>query len=365
MSCAVSSSASGDSESVVAFSLPRPSPAAARAAPVAPCRATSSGTPAASRRDGRRSRAGRRRPSAGPRTRARAAAARRAPRRSGATRRTLSPRPSRRLARRRGRRAAAGARDPARARPRPTTRSTLAHSFALGLAAVSVSRMPGLGLHHLAERPEADAVAVRQRAALPPARQVRRRVDDARRARRRAGTCRSPARRPASRAAARAPRAPARARRRAARARARGRRAAASVALLEIDAEAASAPRPPPRPGPARALPFAATGSRSRYSIASRVARYVVSPTRIAVHRRRGLQPRGSVDDVARRHPLALGRARAEQDERLAGVDRDPHLQVALARAPSRGSRARRGRRARDRPRARPARRRAPSPRRR
>ena len=47
-----------------------------------------------------------------------------------------------------------------------------------------------------------------------------------------------------------------------------------------------------------------------------------------AVHRRRRLEARGRVDDVARRHPLAFGRARAQQHERLAGVDREPHLEV-------------------------------------
>ena len=52
-----------------------------------------------------------------------------------------------------------------------------------------------LRLHHLAERPEADAVAVRQAAALAPRDQLRLAVDDARTARARAGSCRSPGRR--------------------------------------------------------------------------------------------------------------------------------------------------------------------------
>ena len=49
-----------------------------------------------------------------------------------------------------------------------------------------------------------------------------------------------------------------------------------------------------------------------------------------AVHRRRRLQARGGVDDVARRHTFAFGGAPAERDERLAGVDGDPHLELVL-----------------------------------
>ena len=48
-----------------------------------------------------------------------------------------------------------------------------------------------------------------------------------------------------------------------------------------------------------------------------------------AVHGRVRLQPRRGVDDVAGHHRLAEGRARVERDHRLAGVDRDPDLQVA------------------------------------
>jgi hypothetical protein len=48
------------------------------------------------------------------------------------------------------------------------------------------------------------------------------------------------------------------------------------------------------------------------------------------VHRRCRLQSRGRVDDVTRRHPLTFGGARAERDERLAGVDGDPHLELVL-----------------------------------
>ena len=47
-----------------------------------------------------------------------------------------------------------------------------------------------------------------------------------------------------------------------------------------------------------------------------------------AVQRRSRLQARGRVDDVAGRHRLALARPRAERDQRLARVHRDPHLQL-------------------------------------
>ena len=53
-----------------------------------------------------------------------------------------------------------------------------------------------------------------------------------------------------------------------------------------------------------------------------------------AVHRGGGLQPGRRVDDVAGCHPLALGGPRTEQDERLAGVDGDAHLQVVLLARP-------------------------------
>ncbi len=48
----------------------------------------------------------------------------------------------------------------------------------------------------------------------------------------------------------------------------------------------------------------------------------------------RGLQPGRRVHDVARGHALALGRPGAERDERLAGRDRDPNLEVTLLADP-------------------------------
>ncbi len=45
-----------------------------------------------------------------------------------------------------------------------------------------------------------------------------------------------------------------------------------------------------------------------------------------------GLKTRGGVDDVARDHRLALADSRFELDDRLTGVDGDPHLEPVLAR---------------------------------
>jgi hypothetical protein len=44
--------------------------------------------------------------------------------------------------------------------------------------------------------------------------------------------------------------------------------------------------------------------------------------------RRGRLQPRGGVDDIARNHGLAQLRAGVEDDQGLARVDGDSHLQV-------------------------------------
>ena len=46
------------------------------------------------------------------------------------------------------------------------------------------------------------------------------------------------------------------------------------------------------------------------------------------------LQARGGVDDVARGHALTRLRARVQRDERLAGGDPDPHLELALLVGP-------------------------------
>ena len=70
--CAVSSSESGETDNVTAFGFPPPQPGRRSRSSGRVTHTTSSGTPVAQSTSGRRSRAGRRRPSAGPRRRARA-----------------------------------------------------------------------------------------------------------------------------------------------------------------------------------------------------------------------------------------------------------------------------------------------------
>ena len=101
--------------------------------------------------------------------------ARRAPRRSGARPRTPRRRRRRRPRRRRpsptsGRRCDSTQRRPSTRRPH----ASFARPSAVGVVALEDA---GLRLDHLAERPEGDAVAVGQAAALPPGDQVRRALD--------------------------------------------------------------------------------------------------------------------------------------------------------------------------------------------
>ena len=84
------------------------------------------------------------------------------------------------------------------------------------------------------------------------------------------------------------------------------------------------------------AFPLARTGSSSRYSIASRVTRYVASPTRIpplgaSAWRREAVLTTSPVDD-----PLARARLGVERDERLAAVDRDPEVERGRERVADR-----------------------------
>ena len=53
-----------------------------------------------------------------------------------------------------------------------------------------------------------------------------------------------------------------------------------------------------------------------------------------AVHRCGRLEAGGGVDHVTGRHPLALGRPRSEEHQRLARVDCDPDLEVVLLASP-------------------------------
>ena len=68
------------------------------------------------------------------------------------------------------------------------------------------------------------------------------------------------------------------------------------------------------------AFPFAVTGSGVAVLDRSLGRPVGLLADEDPVHRRRRLQARRRVDDVARDHPLALERPRAERDERLAGV---------------------------------------------
>ena len=111
------------------------------------------------------------------------------------------------------------------------------------------------------------------------------------------------------------------------RARARGRRAARAAPARRRRRSATRAASAS-QAGTGSAFPFASTGARSRYSIASRVARYVASPTRS--------RPTGAADcrraAVLTTSPATIASpcagARTERDERLARVDGDPDLRA-------------------------------------
>src|SRR3954466_668698 len=73
---------------------------------------------------------------------------------------------------------------------------------------------------------------------------------------------------------------------------------------------------------------------RLRLAVIDDVARRAVRPLadEDAVDRRRALQPRGGVDDVAGHHCVALAGLRSERDERLTGVDGGADLEFLPAR---------------------------------
>ena len=99
-------------------------------------------------------------------------------------------------------------------------------------------------------------------------------------------------------------------------------------ARLERDVDAEARPRLQRLPDRDRLL-FSFCRDRLGLAVLDRVPRRPVGALadEDPVHGGGALQPRGRVDDVAGGHPLALGRARVERDERLAGVDGDPHLE--------------------------------------
>src|SRR5437763_9853289 len=202
----------------------------------------------------------------------------------------------------------------------------------------------GLRLHHLADGPEADARAVRQRAALPPPDQLWRLLDPLEQLRdqpRLADPGDADQRHELRLAAA-----------------------DGAVEGVENDAE----------------LPLAADEGRERSLLEIHAQarlrlngfpdldrrglslgghRFVLcvldpltrrAPARLAgedaVHRRRRLQSCRRVDDVTRRHAFARFRARAERYQRLAGVDGDAKLEVRLLLAHPVADRERRAHRA-------------------
>ncbi len=191
---------------------------------------------------------------------------------------------------------------------------------------------PGLRLHHLSDRPEAHALAVRERASLTPPDEVRCLADaleelgdeprladpghpderDELRLERFTGPLERGEDR---RELARSPDE-------------RQRRA-----LLEIHPEARLGLDSLPDE---QGLCLALRDDGRAFLVVDHVPRRAIGrlADEHAVHGSRGLQAGSRVDDVPRRHPLSLRRACAEQNERLAGVDGDPHLDVSLLACP-------------------------------
>ena len=340
--CAVSSSESGDSESVRRVRL-----AAAPARPpreqLRPGRADDeqrhAARPVGEVVDEVEQR--RRRPSAGPRRRARAAAARRAPRGSAARPRTPRSRRSRAGCRRRLEpderpQVALDPRHVRRRRRRAPRR--VSRSFSPPPARVVGLEDARLRLDHLAERPEASRP--RRTGANGPAasrsarRRARRRWKSSQTSRllpmpgtpTSVTSCGSRSRRTRSSASARSVEL----------ALAPDERRAPDLA--HVDAEARPSPRSASQTRTGSALPLASTGAASRVldRALGRAVRRLVDED--AVHRRGRLQPRRRVDDVARGHALARLRPRIERDERLAGRDRrsGPRASPSSASAHSR-----------------------------
>ena len=81
---------------------------------------------------------------------------------------------------------------------------------------------------------------------------------------------------------------------------------------------------------------------RRRLPVVDRVPGRAVCPLadEYPVDRRCTLQPGGRVDDVARDHPLTLGGACVERDERLAGVDGGADLKLLADRVADRDGRS-------------------------
>ena len=224
---------------------------------------------------------------------------------------------------------------------------------------------PAWALTISASAQKLDALAVRQRAALPPDGSARGRPRRPAAARRRAGSCRCPARPRGSRA---------------------GRRAAAWPVERVLRAARSSRWRPTScvftsrsRSTPNRARGLDRLPDRNRLGLSLRldrvaprgtrsraaVARYVVSPTRMPFTGAADCSRAAVLTTSPAGHPLALARRAPMRTSASPVFTAIRTSRSLLVSRPSRGSRAPRGPLARGRPRARRARRRSPSPRRR
>ena len=201
-----------------------------------------------------------------------------------------------------------------------------------GLARGVAVQDPCLGLDHLRQRPEADPLPVRKRAALPPADQLRLRLGDPRQLIQQPGL--ADPRHPHQRDQLRGP------------LRTDPGQRVAQHAELPFPAHQ---DRPGlmrhvhPEPGPRlqrlpdrHRVPLALRRHRRRLAVIDHRPRLAEGALadQDPVHRRGGLQPRRRVHHITRGHPLPLGRAGPQQDQRLPGIHRDPDLDLLLLPSP-------------------------------
>ena len=210
-----------------------------------------------------------------------------------------------------------------------TAAATASRSLCLGPLGIVGLEHARLRLHHLAERPQAHSFAVRQRAALPPQRQLRLMVDPLEELPDEAALADpGDADERDELGLALSARAVQRADQR-----------------LELVRSRPTRDVPPSwrtsTPKPAFASSASQTATGSVFPFASIGAALAIvdralgrSVGRVVdedrADRRGGLQARCGVDHVARSHALARLGSGPERDQRLAGGDPDPHLELAL-----------------------------------
>ena len=180
---------------------------------------------------------------------------------------------------------------PSRPRPRRRCVRDRRASFSWASSAVGLED-PCLGLHHLRERPESDAFAVRQARAASPGDELGVVLDRPTTARRRAASCRCPARPTIVTSWGERSLRALRKRRRATRSLARRPTSGARASFPRIGADTGARPRPPARRAPAPSCPWRVTGwclvlDRARGLALRRLA------DEYAVHRRGCLQAGG------------------------------------------------------------------------